>query len=94
MNAEKFIVDVCFDEEDGTLVKLPNFSRWFTQHQLNPEIGEHLFVPDGNTDFKEEEQHSGSNEWYISSKYYQPENNTIIIWCKDFCKNPPPKGEE
>ena len=89
MKIEKFKVVVEYEEEDGGLANLPNFSSWFTKHQLNPAIGEHLFVPDGYTDFKEEEQYSGSTEWYISAKFYEPGKNTIIIWCKDFLKNPP-----
>ena len=88
MNTEKFIVDVSYEENDGGLVKMPNFSHWFTLHQINPTEGECIFIPEDNIEFIEEGQYSRSTEWYISAKFYEPERNTIIIWCKDFNKRP------
>jgi len=88
MNTEKFIVDVQYDEDDGGLVKMPNFSRWFTLHQINPTEGERIFIPEDSKEFEEEDKFSSSTEWYISAKFYEPEKNTIIIWCKDYYKRP------
>jgi len=91
MKIEKFIVDVQYEEDDDGLVKMPNFSRWFTLHQINPTVGERIFIPEDNKEFEEEDKFSSSTDWYISAKFYEPGKNTIIIWCKDYLKSPPPK---
>lgn len=76
-------VEVRFDTEYD-LVFMPDFSKWFTENKINPQVGELLFVPDGHReDFKKEVEFSGSTQWIIDKKFYDPSEDKIIIWCID-----------
>jgi DNA gyrase inhibitor GyrI len=75
-------VEIYFDD-DKELTLMSAFSKWFTKNRIVPNEGENLFVPDDDPNFPEEGKKSGSTQWFVSKKFFEPKRDVIIIWCKD-----------
>lgn len=65
------------------LTKMNAFSEFFTKNKIIPNESERIFVPDNNNNFIDEKKFSGSCEWRVHLKIYDPEYNKIRIWCCD-----------
>ncbi len=88
MPKEKLTVTVFFENLDGDLIKMPDFSKWFTQNKINPMKGEQIFIPEFD---KKDEGCEFYNESMIANqiiiifaKFYDPAENNIDVWCKDW----------
>ena len=77
-------INVIFEDDKNDIYEeMPNFSKWLSENNLIPNIGDGFFVSDEEIKgFEKESKYANSTEWIVTHKFFEPHFNTILILCR------------